>query len=113
MGITDKDELLGREVIRSIPAQQLILPSMVQKVELVRRHDIVEVISRVGHVQVTTKAIAKTGGGMGDTITVRDERTKSLIQGRVSGPGQVVVSKKSIDPLPIAAVKPSTPIVTN
>ena len=85
LGIEDKQVVLGQEASRRIRAGQLILPTMLRKLLLVRRKDDVEVSSQVGLVKIILQGKALGDGGLGDTISVRNETNGNVIRGKVTG----------------------------
>jgi flagella basal body P-ring formation protein FlgA len=94
IGVSDLDAVLGQEVARTIAAQGIILPSMIRKLQIVKRHQLVEIYSRAGSVQVKVTGKALEDGAYGDTIPVSFGKQKIVVHGKVTGPGEVIVTRK-------------------
>ena len=94
IGVNDLDAVLGQEVARTIAAQGIVLPSMIRKLQIVKRRQLVDVYSRVGSVEVKTTGKALTNGAYGDTISVSFGEKKTIVQGKVTAPGEVTVIQK-------------------
>ncbi|MCF7957284.1 MAG: flagellar basal body P-ring formation chaperone FlgA [Phycisphaerae bacterium] len=105
-GMSDPALVIGKEAARTIRANQVIVASMIKKMTLVKRNQQVEVLSRLGRIQLRLKGKAMADGGMGDIITVRTEyqgkssgsrpgwnpnKDVRLIRGKITGSGQVAV----------------------
>jgi len=97
IGVTDIKQFVGQETARSIPAHALIRPSMVRKVTLVKRNDLVNVCSRSSCIEITLKGKALGEGAYNDTITVSYGPNKTLVRGRVTGPGEVTIGEGAGD----------------
>ena len=94
IGVSDLDAVLDQEVARTIAAQGIVLPSMIRKLQIVKRRELVDVYSRVGSVEVKVTGNALENGAYGDTISVSFGKQKTIIQGKVTGPGEVTVMQK-------------------
>ena|GEM_PF-1919551 len=94
IGVSDLEAVLGQEVARTIAAQGIVLPGMIRKLEIVKRHQVVELYSRVGPVQVKVTGKALANGAYGDTIAVSFGKQKIIVHGKVTGPGEVTVTRK-------------------
>ncbi len=89
-GMSRVEDVIGQETARPIGINQVIMPSMIRKLRLVKRRDHVEVLSRVGNVIVTMQGIAQGEGGYGDMITVYNERTRKMLHARITGADSVL-----------------------
>ena len=98
IGVTDEQLLIGRKLTRPVAANQLVSTSMLRKVEVIKRNDLVEVRTSVRGVSITTQGIARSAAGLGDSILVACGHSRDSIRGRVTGPGRVVVGS---DPAPL------------
>jgi len=94
IGVSDLDAVLGQEVARTIPAQGIVLPSMIRKLQIVKRNQLVDIYSRVGSVEVKVTGKALANGAYGDKISVSFGKQKIIVQGKVTGPGEVIVIRK-------------------
>lgn len=105
-GMTDFHQIVGLEVARLIPEGTLINPRLLKKLILIERNDDVNVTYNDGCIAVRFRGTAKQAGGLGDTILVQDVSNKKVIQGRITGSGQVLVGdeKQSSTILPSATL---------
>ena len=106
VGMTDFHQVVGLEVARFIPEGTLINPRLLKKLILIKRNDDVNVTYNDGRIAVRFRGTAKQAGGLGDTILVQDVSSKNVIQGRITGSGQVLVGdeKQSSPILPSASL---------
>jgi flagella basal body P-ring formation protein FlgA len=91
VGLTDVQQAVGLETARLIPEGALINARLLKKLILIERNDDVNVSYNDGRIAVQFRGKAKQTGGLGDTIEVQDLSNKSVIQGRITGSGQVSV----------------------
>jgi len=91
-GISDINAVVGQEVALSIRSNQVLLPSMIKKITLIKRNDLVDVWSMAGNVSISMTGRALSDGAYGDIISVRDERNKTVLRGTVTGAGTVTVT---------------------
>ncbi|OQA00880.1 MAG: flagellar basal body P-ring biosynthesis protein FlgA [Planctomycetes bacterium ADurb.Bin412] len=96
VGITDLDYVVGQEVARAAGENELVLPGMIRKVQLVKRNEYVDVIAKVGQVEIRQRCKALAGGAYGDVILARDENNKRTVQGRITAARQVTVMEESV-----------------
>jgi flagella basal body P-ring formation protein FlgA len=95
IGVNDLDAVIGQEVSRTIAAQAVVLPTMIRKLHIVKRHQFVDVYIRDELIEAKRTGKALSDGAYGDTISVSFEgKQKSIVQGKVAGPGEIVVSGK-------------------
>jgi flagella basal body P-ring formation protein FlgA len=86
------DDVVGLEATRNIAPGQPLDEQYVRSPRLVKRGDVVDVISRAGGVQVRTKARAREEGGNGDLINVELLSDRRSLLTRVSGLQQVEIN---------------------
>ena len=84
-------EVPGLEARRSIAEGEPLTPAVVRVPPLVKSGDQVDVIVRVGAVQVTGTGVANGSGRAGDTIRVRTPQRSRMLTGRIVGPGLVEI----------------------
>ena len=89
------DDVVGMEATRNITPGQPIDEQYVRSPRLVKRGDVVDVISRSGGVQVRTKGRARDEGGDGDLINVELLSDRRSLLARVSGLQQVEITGTS------------------
>jgi len=85
------DNLIGKEVKRTISAGKVIKPRFVAAARIVRRGENVTIIAVTESIQVRMKGKALTDGAQGQVIRVRNLKTKRVVQGVVTKPGFVKV----------------------
>jgi flagellar basal body P-ring formation protein FlgA len=78
-------DLVGKELLRALPAGQPISGDLVQSQRLVHRGDKVTVKALASGVVVTISGKALEEGGSGDNVLVEDSTTKEKLVTRVSG----------------------------
>jgi flagella basal body P-ring formation protein FlgA len=92
MGLTDDKGVIGQEVLHSIPVHAPILPAMIKRLQLIKRKDHVELCYRSGPVQVRLRGEALGEGAYGDSISVRNLMTNTILRGQITGPGEVTLA---------------------
>lgn len=102
------EEVVGRQVTRSIPAGAVLAAGDLREPVVVRRGDAVTVYSRAPGIRVRTTARAKQDGGLGDLIEVESFSDRSKFFARVSGVQEVEVFARGASlapPMTAAATK--------
>jgi flagella basal body P-ring formation protein FlgA len=79
------EDLLGKELLRQVPAGQPIFKDVVQAPRVVRRNDKVRIRAVAAGVVVSTDGKALDEGGEGDNVLVEDGATKEKLMARVTG----------------------------
>ena len=79
------EDLVGKELLRPLPAGQPIFKEFVQAPRLVRRNDKVRIRAVAAGVVVSTDGKALDEGGQGDNVLVEDGATKEKLMTRVAG----------------------------
>jgi len=79
------EDLVGKELLRSVPAGQQVLKEQVQSPRLVHRNDKVTIKAVGAGVVVSMTGKALEEGGQGDNILVEDLATKEKLVTRVTG----------------------------
>ncbi|MBN1846169.1 MAG: flagellar basal body P-ring formation protein FlgA [Sedimentisphaerales bacterium] len=102
-GMSRLDEVVGREAARGIPANEMVSAAMIRRIRLVKRQQNVELISRVGAVEIKVTGKALADGVQDEVISVTYGKQKIMVQGRVTGPGQVTVGAGDSAPSPAPA----------
>ncbi|CAK0752340.1 flagella basal body P-ring formation protein FlgA [Gammaproteobacteria bacterium] len=89
--LSDPNQVLGKVLSRPAAAGSVLLPNQVQAKRVIRRGDRVSVLARSAGLTVRSTGTAMADAGVGDTISVRNESSKKILDGIVEGPGVVVV----------------------
>jgi flagella basal body P-ring formation protein FlgA len=92
LGVGDAGEVIGLRAQRFIEPGELMDIRDLEHVPLVRRGQIVEVVSTVGAITVNTAAKAADDGQYGEAVALHLQgRRSDRLAGRVVGPGRVQV----------------------
>jgi flagella basal body P-ring formation protein FlgA len=83
------DVLVGRKIFSAFRKGQPIYIEATQTNEIVKAGSVVVLVVNDGGVSVVTEVQARTGGGLGDTISVYNPQTNKTLSGTVIGPGRV------------------------
>lgn len=89
---SDPATVVGFVARRVLSANSPVLASQVEAPLQVKRGDKVILTAMQGSLQVKMDGVAEQDGRYGDRISVRNSRSQRLIEGRVTGPGQVQVN---------------------
>ncbi len=87
--LTDPEQALGRKVTRTLQADLVLTPNVLQLADAVHRGDQVMIIARSGNISVRMPGEALANGVLGEQISVRNAGSKRVIRARIIGPGQV------------------------
>jgi len=79
------EDLVGKELLRPLPAGQPLFKDVVQAPRVVRRNDKVRIRAVAAGVVVSTDGKALEEGGEGDNVLVEDGATKEKLMTRVTG----------------------------
>ena len=85
----DLDSLVGRKIRAATPRGAVIYVEQTSVNELVRAGSGSILVIRDGPVMLTADVIARTGGGLGESVTVYSAQTRKLLTGIVTGPDRV------------------------
>lgn len=85
-------ELVGYIARRVLNVRSPVLASQVEAPLQVKRGDKVILTAMLGTLQVKMNGIAEADGRYGDRISVRNSDSQRVIEGRITGPGQVQVA---------------------
>ncbi len=89
--ILDPDQVIGRRANRSIAINSILRIDQVDLPPLIRRGDLVQVIAETKTVRVSTNAVARQDGKLGERIRLVNERSKKTLYGYVVDPQTVKV----------------------
>jgi flagella basal body P-ring formation protein FlgA len=91
-GLVVESAAVGLAARRQLHPGQVISTADLMKPEIVQRNDTVTLVYQAPGLLLTLRGTAEDAGAAGDTISVRNDQTKRVVQGVVSGPGRVVVA---------------------
>ena len=87
--------LVGRRILGEITAGQPVYLDRTQTDQIVKPGATVIMIVRDGGVSLVADVVARTGGGLGDQVSVYNASTNKMLSGTVIGPDRVELN---IDP---------------
>jgi len=85
------EDIIGKLAVRSLPAGTPLTPRMLKARLLVQRGDDVTILANTGFLQVRSKGKALQNAALGERITVRNTRSKRIIEGIAIKAGTVQV----------------------
>ncbi|MBR1778773.1 MAG: flagellar basal body P-ring formation protein FlgA [Alphaproteobacteria bacterium] len=86
-----KEDLIGKEVKRSIRSGQMILANDVRTQVMVTKGKMITLNFTKGGIMLSAQGKALENGGLGDTVRVMNVQSKSVVQGTVTGPETVSI----------------------
>jgi len=92
--VTDLRELLGKSPRQPIHPQRPVRPRDVERLLTVEKGALVTMTLARPQMMITVTGQALDSGAEGDLIRVRNSRSHAVVQGVVSGPGQVRVAAR-------------------
>jgi flagella basal body P-ring formation protein FlgA len=87
----DVAALVGRKIRAATPRGAQIFVEQTSINQLVKAGSGAILVVRDGPVELTADVIARTGGGLGESVTVYNSQTNRLLSGTVTGPDRVEV----------------------
>jgi flagella basal body P-ring formation protein FlgA len=109
--VVNIDDAVGLEVKQPIAAGQIVQTLSLRRPLVVKRGELITVLSVAAGVQVKATAKALAEAALGDVILLEAVETKKQFQGRVTGPQEAMVfvdSAKVAADAPAAVVQKST-----
>ncbi len=85
------ENMLGRKVARSLRNAEPIFNGVLEKEKALKRGDVVRVVLADDNWAISMTGVAEQDGFIGDTVKVRNDKTKKQISGIVNADGEVVV----------------------
>lgn len=80
----------GKRTVKPVPLGKVLLKAMLEQPPLIRRGDIVKLVSRSGAVNVEVPAKALRDAALGESLPVEIEGTKKTVQARCLDSGTVL-----------------------
>ena len=87
--ITSPHEFHGYLIKRSIRLNQVITPYMLQVPKLVNRGERVTILAVIGSLSVRSTGVALDDGIEGETIRIRNPKSRRIVEGQIVSPGVV------------------------
>ena len=101
--VRDIDAAIGMALQQNVRAGQVIRTTDLTRPQLVKRSEPVLIVYEVPGIVLTARGKAEEVGSLGDTVNVLNVQSKRVIQGVVTGPGQVTVT--SLTPRIVSAMQ--------
>ncbi|WP_148862932.1 flagellar basal body P-ring formation chaperone FlgA [Marinobacter fonticola] len=89
--VTDRKNLIGMELRRSVNAGTIFTPDIVIKPDAVARGDHVIIVARSGPIAVESRGKALANGRIGEQVLVQNLRSERTLRAMVTAPGRVEV----------------------
>lgn len=90
--IKDINELAGKELKRNIGKNTVFIPTAIDEPTLVRRNDVVQIVTDIGGIRVNVEGVALGDGRLSQSIRVRNNQSKRIVSGIVIASGVVKVN---------------------
>ncbi len=94
--MTSAEQAVGLAARRPMRPGEVLRQTDLAKAELIARNDNVTITFQVPGIMLTMRGKALEGGGQGDTINVLNVQSKRPVQGKIAGPGHVVVTATTL-----------------
>jgi flagella basal body P-ring formation protein FlgA len=88
--IENIEQVAGRTLSRALPTGSVLTPAALGGRRMVRAGDHVQMIARLGNIEVRATGVALGSGDNGARLRVRNADSGKVIDGMVSAPGEVV-----------------------
>lgn len=86
---TKADQLVGMEVVNSLQAHKPISKRHIKSPRLIQKGEFVNISINNNGIQLSAQGKALQAGGKGELISVMNNSSKKIVQGKVIGPRQV------------------------
>lgn len=90
--LSDLEQVQGQQLRRPAAAGSALTPELVEAPRLVRRGELVTVTARTGGIEIRTQGKAMRDGVQGERIPVENASSRRVVEGQVTGRGQVEVT---------------------
>jgi len=90
--LADAEQAIGLAARNDMQPGRLLRKADLMKPEVVRRNEAVTLVYEVPGITLTVRGRATESGAEGDVIGVRNEQSKRVLEGVVTGPGRVVIA---------------------
>jgi len=90
--VTDASHLIGMAAKRTISAGKPISQNDVRRPKAISKGERVTMVLTTAAMRLTTKGTALEPGSVGDSIRISNSQTSTIVEGVITGPGQVRVS---------------------
>jgi flagella basal body P-ring formation protein FlgA len=106
--VRDPGAAIGMALQQTLRAGHVIRSTDLSRPQLVKRNEPVMIVYEVPGIVLTARGKAEDNGSLGDTINVLNVQSKRVIQGVVTGAGQITVT--SLTPRVVSAAQTHTAV---
>lgn len=92
--IGDLGQLHDRRLARAIAAGAMLTPTALEAAPVVRRGETVTLRAAGGGIQIRASGVALGDAALGERVSVRNQTSQRVVEGRVAGPGIVEFSER-------------------
>jgi flagella basal body P-ring formation protein FlgA len=103
--IGSMSDLIGMVPRKALRTGELIHSADLAKPMLVEKNQLISVVYASKGLSLTMRGRAQANGAMGETIRIQNPQSKRIVEGVVSGPGQVIITAPAPAPVPLAAAR--------
>ncbi len=89
--VSELGDVIGKSVVRPIPAHSPVRPSQIKPADVVRKGDRVTIEAQGGGLSIRVAGVSKSGGRVGEYVAVTNVDSGKEIRARVVAPGVVRV----------------------
>jgi len=86
------DGIVGNSVKQNVRAGEVISPTQLQRPSVVHKGQGVEIVAKINNIVVNQTGIAMADGAEGDLVSVQNQSSGTLVQGKVMANAQVLVT---------------------
>lgn len=98
-------DLIGMVSRRTLRTGEAIRSADLAKPILVEKNQLVTVTYAGKGISLTMRGRAQASGAMGDTIRVQNPQSKRMVEGIISGPGQITITSPAAPPAHLAEAR--------
>jgi flagellar basal body P-ring formation protein FlgA len=98
-------DLIGMVPRKALRTGEMIHTADLAKPMLVEKNQLISVVYVAKGLSLTMRGRAQGNGAMGETIRIQNPQSKRIVEGIVSGPGQVTITAPAPAPVPLAAAQ--------
>ncbi len=88
------DDLTDRRLARATAAGAILTPSVLETAPVVKRGEQVTLRASAGGIEIHASGVALADAGLGQRVSVRNQSSQRVVEGRVVGPGIVEFSER-------------------
>lgn len=90
---TAPEQVLGKQLRQALLAGGVISPQAVKTVPMIKQGETVTIVVRQGGMEVSSSGVAMSDANLGERLRVRNEASKRVVEGMVTGNRRVEVGR--------------------